>query len=349
MSGSGMMMNHATHMTANTHIALIRLTSGCLGCHYLRNDDTYAAVARMRPFFAQPNGAKASKRVRDHRPDNFEYLVSGYSGDVYLSRNATTVIKLFPKSGGRSTAEDEKVMAEFQILNYLGRVAPDYVPVPCRLVRSNKQMRATLGIQMPNVGPAIGDLLPGIHQAPLEPDEIALCILQSIHFVLLLRDRVKMEDVHSGNVCVQNTKENIRLRFIDVGMWDRYVPDESFQDEIETRWIDIVVNNAQKLFQEEEDYDKGLWREVLEECFNACRDPRHEQLLRILSSTFVVESGTNIFQILLRMAETILAFLLDAQSVCHPPAHALVLRIKEAEMAARASLRPSRRPSFYAT
>ena len=226
-----------------------------------------------------------------------------------------------------------------------GGVAPDYAPVPCALTRVNQ----TPGIQMPNVGHTIYQLLPGQCHTPLEPDEVALCILQSIHFVLLLKDRVKMEDVHSENVCVQNTKENIRLRFIDLGMWERCdEPRKTFADEIRTCWIDVVVRNAKKLFLDEDFEDNGMWREVLTECSSASEDCGYADLMAILVRTFVVDSGVNIFEILLTTAEAILDFLRAAGSVCHPPAHALVQRIGDAAGAARAALRPSRRPSFYA-
>jgi hypothetical protein len=57
--------------------------------------------------------------------------------------------------------------------------------------------------------------------APLAPEELALCILQSIHCVLLVNDRLQMKDVHQGNMCVQWRGPLIRLRFIDVGLWSK--------------------------------------------------------------------------------------------------------------------------------
>ncbi len=297
----------------------------------------------MSHYFAQPHGRSPSKRARDNQPLDFNFLASGSFGDVFLSHNLTTVVKLFSKRRINGTSEDN-VATEFQILEELGRIAPDYVPVPCTLTRINE----TLGIQMPNVGHTISMLLPkqchtSDRLTPLEPDEIALCIMQSVHFVLLIKDQVKMEDLHNENVCVQNTKENIRLRFIDVGMWHQYDP----AYEKRTCWIDVVVKNAQILFLDEDFEDNGLWREVLSDCFTACRDNRYEEMLKILESSFVIKSGLNIFSILTTMAGRILEFLRDTDSVCYLSGKALFQRINEAAYDARISLRPSLRRSFY--
>jgi hypothetical protein len=287
-----------------------------------------------RPFFAAPHAdQKPPKRARARHPLNFVFLTSGGFGDVYLSPNLTTVIKLpLPKPvhprRKACSDEEEAIADESRMLDYLGRRAPDYVPVPCALIRVHDQ---TLGIQMPNVGPALCDVLPW-----MAPDEIALCILQSIHFVLLLGDRVRMEDVHHGNVCVQLAQEDIRLRFIDVAMWERCDADR-------TCWIDVVVRNAQKLFLDEGEgeEDNGMWREVLSECGPGAG---YAALLAALSRTFVVGSGASIFDILLRVARAVLEFLGGRSA----RAHVLVQQIAEAAVAARAALRPSRRPSVFA-
>jgi hypothetical protein len=306
--------------------------------------------------FAQPppQSTKLSKRVRDYQPPDYTFLASGGYGDVYQSQNSTTVLKLFSRKGQDGTSQ-ENVIAESQKLDDLGRIAPDYVPVPCASTRFNQ----TLAIQMPNVGNTLSKMLPFqekrgsvMQRLPiLDPDEIALCMLQSIHFILLINDRMKMDDVHPANVCVQGRKENIRFRFIDVGLWHKYEPEELFVDEIRTCWIDIVGENAQKLFQDDDLDENGLWREVLTEYLTAGPNPQEfgescGRLMQIVD-TFNIKGGANIYSVLLNMAERIQEVIRAMATVCTLRGDYLLQKIREAEIAARLRLRPSERPSMY--
>ena len=202
-------------------------------------------------FFAQPQPFKRYADVVLHTPPGFTYLHQGYFGRVFVSTNGTTVLKVFMDS------DVEGQRKEYNILQLLSACAPDYAPGPVKFTRVNVGGFEYPAIQMPNAGNAM-NVLGNIYQSSLPQDqqlpaltveELALCMLQSIHCVLLVNDRLQMKDVHRGNLCVQWRGPEIHLRFIDVGMWS-----------IEGGGI---VNNAYTLFWGMKDPVERLWFYIL--------------------------------------------------------------------------------------
>lgn len=311
---------------------------------------SFPSINILPSFFATwpRKGTKVSKRAKDMQPPGYGYLASGNYGIVYKSLDSTTILKLNSKKGA---LEDNNLFEEFKILDRVGCIAPDYVPVPSALTRIN----GSLAIQMSNVGNAISKFfVSGSEAEPLKADEIALCILQSIHFILLINDRVKIEDLHEGNVCVQGRGADIRLRFIDVGQWCNYEPDETFADEISTYWIDIVVHNTIKVFWDAEDDEEepALWLEVLTDCLSGGGGAEHSvftQLMGIVKKSVKPRSGKNIYRILLDTAALIQALIRDKGSDCEARGEMLLQQITQAEQAARLRTRPSKHASMYST
>ena len=59
-----------------------------------------------------------------------------------------------------------------------------------------------------------------IRLAQLTLEETFLCLLQSIHFTLLLGTQIQVADIHMMNICVSGTGAHIQMRWIDFGLWE---------------------------------------------------------------------------------------------------------------------------------
>lgn len=190
-------------------------------------------------------------------PAHYEYLASGLFGTVYLSRSGTTALKVFKEPILRESV----IQREYENLVALERLAPEYLPVPCKL-----ELLGSGGIpaiQMTNAGITFDDFL-SKQKLSLTGFEYALCILQSIHFVLLINDEFNVNDVHSGNLCFRMRGEHICLKFIDVGMWDYNTTIPGYPLFLsQARRIKFgIVHNADQLFW---DKGEGTWQTILQE------------------------------------------------------------------------------------
>jgi hypothetical protein len=232
-------------------------------------------------FFAQPQRARSNEM---RAPSGFQYIHQGVFGRIFASINGTTVLKVFP-----DTADDAEVQKEHALLQALTECAPDYAPGPVTLTRVGLHGVRYMALQMLNAGNAISVLgTPSL--PPLTPQEIALCLLQTIHCVLLVNDRMQMHDVHTGNLCVQWRGPDIRLRLIDVGMWEAAPPPSDRGGDF--FWG--IVSNADTLFW---DLTESAWGHLLFDTVgggpkSAGYDPFLADLLHL------IETGAAIFRIM---------------------------------------------------
>ena len=192
----------------------------------------------MDDFFPRRNSAKPVTLKRPPElPASYEYLASGAYGNVYSSGGGTTVQKLFENKNLQYACD------EYAKLNALSKLATEYLPVPCMLTKVGDIPT----LRMTNAGNALRDLS---RSNPLTCMEYALCILQSIHFVLLINDEFTIFDMHSGNICLRWRGANISLRFIDVGLWE---DNRLKHDHLKIQGNEGILHNANILFWDERD------------------------------------------------------------------------------------------------
>ena len=189
----------------------------------------------MEYFFAKKDSMNEVilKRPPD-LPPSYHYIASGAYGNVYASGGGTTVLKLFEAGSGEKNLM--YAMDEYTKLDALSNLAPEYLPAPCTRIK----IGSIPAIQMVNAGNSLYAI--SKMEDPLTAMEYALCILQSIHFVLLISDEFIIYDMHIGNICVRSRGAAISLKFIDVGLWD---------DNKNPTLYSGIVQNANALFWSE--------------------------------------------------------------------------------------------------
>ena len=203
----------------------------------------------------------------------YEYLDGGAFGNVYISTNGTTVVKI-------PSNEQVDLIGEYNTLCALQKLAPDYLPSPCMLTKIGKKT----ALQMGNAGITFSNSL------PLTGVEYALCILQSIHFLLLINDEFSIQDLHYGNLCLRWRGPDIRMRFIDVGMWERRPGS--------------IMKNTYELFC---DGSFSFWTRSLIDSIERVPDPLTGKLLRVIQKTCECDSiqdlkYTNVYGMLMLLA-----------------------------------------------
>ena len=145
-------------------------------------------------------------------PGGMTFLNQGGFGQVFISSNGMALYKLCCTY--RNAFNDKATLREFHTLREVTLLAPQYVPSPVTLVRLQDLPHQPLAIQMMNAGESLASL-----NRLLEPLEIGLCMLQAIHFALLVGDAFVCVDASWKTMCVRLSGENIELRFIDAGLW----------------------------------------------------------------------------------------------------------------------------------
>ena len=246
-----------------------------------------------RDFFLQ--GPQIESQV--NQVPGYQFLGAGGFGDIYISNNLMTILKVFFPGGFTDEQCIQEAVHEASILQKVARIAPEYVPAPTILAKvpvhiSKWKVVDKPAIQMPNVGNTIRSLSP-FDVSPdktLKIDEIYLCILQSIHFLLLVNDQVKIDDLHSENLCVQWRGPNIRLRFIDVAKWHVF-------DSIEPIYkTDVIIKNMQNMFLDPE-VMQGMWYKILFDYIHI-----HVEINHFIKSLEKIDFSVNVYSVLLEMA-----------------------------------------------
>jgi len=154
---------------------------------------------------------EAAERRAMLPPGTF-FLNEGAFGCIVMTAHGHTLYKFSLEH------DDEQVSAECAQLLAVCRLAPQYTPAPVQLTRLPSFGGMRLAIQMGNAGEALCSLA-----SPLTGLELGLCLLQSVHFVLLIGGAFGLRDVSVRNVCARGRGAALELRWIDVADW---LPDE---------------------------------------------------------------------------------------------------------------------------
>ena len=154
------------------------------------------------------------------RPRDTTFLDRGAHGQVFITPNGMAIYKICNR--------DSQTRFEYHMLLTAATLAPQYVPAPIALVPIDDMPGRPVAIQMMNAGELLWD-----RKRPLEPLEVGLCMLQVIHFVLLIGDAILFNDAGLSNMCVRLSGEHIQLRLIDSGLWmDGLYKSNTFQNNL---------------------------------------------------------------------------------------------------------------------
>ena len=179
------------------------------------------------------------KCSRFSTPAGFEALNQGTYGDVFVSNDRKTVHKYFVKK--------EEALHEYKMWTHVMELAPQYTAGPAQLIRKQNTASSpddfSYVLSTQNAGPTL------LHRMKvccpsLTADELCLCLLQTIHFTLLLGNEIQVADHHEENICVARSGSQIQVRWIDFGLW------EESTDQVPRRFV--LCENALQLCNLEE-------------------------------------------------------------------------------------------------
>jgi hypothetical protein len=169
-------------------------------------------------------------------PQGFQLLGKGTGGYVFVSHDSRIVLKYFKK--------DSEALHEFEMTSKVVRLAPQYTAGPVDLLFQRPDPQQPLNhvhlethrrpplppekcwyvLRSMNAGPTMDYRMQ--HAAlRLTPNELCLCLLQTIHFLLLLGNDIEVGDFTFENVCASRAGADIQLRWIDLQCWE--IPDKS--------------------------------------------------------------------------------------------------------------------------
>ena len=134
------------------------------------------------------------------------------AGTPPAGRLFTTVFKrnYAPGDCSASTAR------EFSMLRFFCRLAPQYAPAPVGLVAQNDSRR-DLHIAMAHGGLPI---VKAFTCLDITPPELLSLVLQSLHCMLLVGDRMRLADLHPDNLLARRGGDGaVRLCLVDAGFW----------------------------------------------------------------------------------------------------------------------------------
>lgn len=166
----------------------------------------YGLFIQHHHKFADPVPGKICKRFDP--PEGFEVLSNGMAGETFVSENREIVLKYF--------TYDTDAEKEYSMIESITRIAPQYTANPIEMYRDYEFFYRPYVIRMPNVGPTLQFER---QQVPFTELEVIFCLLQAIHFTLLLGQKVMVWDVHEENVCVSGDGPDIQVKWIDFGFW----------------------------------------------------------------------------------------------------------------------------------
>ena len=169
----------------------------------------------IEPLYAEPKANVNCNRFSP--PAGFQALSQGTYGDVFVSKDRKTVLKCFVK--------DAEALHEYEMALRVMNLAPQYTAGPFELIQTHRPASVPYYMMSAqNAGPTLLHRMRG-GCPPLTSDELCLCLLQTIHFTLLLGNEIHVADHHEENVCVAQSGSQIEVRWIDFGMWEKGAED----------------------------------------------------------------------------------------------------------------------------
>ena len=179
-------------------------------------DPKHATGLFIQHAFAEPVTTK--KRPLYKTPSDIEALSRGMAGDVFVSKeDRSVVLKCFEY--------DDEALEEYAVATRVMQIAPQYTAGPADLFLKqrdpdddNDSSPYYYVMRTLNAGPTIHHRTQHT-ECPFSADELCLCVMQAIHFTLLLGNQIRVADIHDENVCVSLSGAQIQVKWIDFGYW----------------------------------------------------------------------------------------------------------------------------------
>ena len=138
-----------------------------------------------------------------------------------------------------------EALHEWRMVQCLMALAPQCTASPASISMGSGQQAHNSGLYYILTTQYAGDMLvTRLDERRLDADEFRLCLLQAIHFALLLGNTsVLVHDIHPINICVRNAGSQIEVRWIDFVTWKKEPRNEPY-------YSDILCQNATLLLQQ---------------------------------------------------------------------------------------------------
>ena len=166
-------------------------------------------------------------------------LAGGDSSNTFLSARHGRVVEKFYNN-------QAEALHEWRMVQCAMALAPQYTASPASLSMGSGQQAHNSGLYYILTTQYAGDMLvTRLDERRLDADEFRLCLLQAIHFALLLGNTsVLVHDIHPINICLRNAGSQIEVRWIDFVTWKKEpTRNEPSYDS------DILCKNATLLLQ----------------------------------------------------------------------------------------------------
>ena len=146
-------------------------------------------------------------------------VAGGDSSSTFLSARHGRVVEKFYNN-------QAEALHEWRMVQCVMALAPQYTASPASLSMGSGQQAHNSGLYYILTTQYAGDMLvTRLDERRLDADEFRLCLLQAIHFALLLGNTsVLVHDIHPINICVRNAGSQIEVRWIDFVIWRKKDP-----------------------------------------------------------------------------------------------------------------------------
>ena len=214
-------------------------------------------------------------------------LAGGDSSSTFLSARHGRVVEKFYNN-------QAEALHEWRMVQCVMALTPQYTASPASLSMGSGQQAHNSGLYYILTTQYAGDMLvTRLDERRLDADEFRLCLLQAIHFALLLGNTsVLVHDIHPINICVRNAGSQIEVRWIDFVTWKKEpTRNEPSYDS------DILCKNATLLLQ------PGAWSTGFN-CADMWTQDFVNGLLRRISGSGAQASDA--LQVLLEVADGLL-------------------------------------------
>ena len=235
-----------------------------------RIDAANGSRPKLLPEEVQALGEKAGAHMEERGiPALFEpregqqvRLAGGDSSSTFLSARHGRVVEKFYNN-------QAEALHEWRMVQCVMALAPQYTASPTSpaslSVGSGQQAVSdhyNSGLYYILTTQYAGDmLLTRLCEGRFDADEFTLCLLQAIHFALLVGNTsVVLHDIHPTNICERNAGSQIEVRWIDFVIWKKVPRNEPY-------YSDVLCQNATLLLQQNAWSTYGYCGDEWTQCF----------------------------------------------------------------------------------